>query len=193
MPARRRWKCERYFIFSARPLVAERKPAAALNPSFAPRIGEERGRFDDPVDFGRFALWAERFCSLLAAPLPHDATARQRNGWPSLNRAERVSLAMFPTSSAGETCMCVQCGCVGVCACCLTGPSHRRAVEHKRLRLPNRLAPPPRFLDNPTVTLLVASRCLTHLLILVGRRPCGGVDVKPALPVYAGEIRRQGK
>lgn len=82
---------------------------------------------------------------------------------------------------------------VGVWVCCLTGPSHHRAVEHKRLRLPNRLAPPPRFLDNPAVTLFVASRCLTHLLILVGRRPCGGVDVKPALPVYAGKIRCQGK
>lgn len=81
--------------------------------------------------------------------LPHDATARQRNGWPSLNRTGRVSLAMFPTSSAEETCMCVQCGCAG--ACCLHGALSSPRSKDKRLRLPNRLAPPPRFLDNPAV------------------------------------------
>lgn len=96
------------------PLGRSRKPAAALNPW---RIGERRDARLIPTILLTLAAWhsgQSDSAALLAAPLPHDATARQRNGWPSLNRAERVSLAVLPTSSTEETCMCVQCGCVGV-------------------------------------------------------------------------------
>lgn len=57
------------------------------------------------------------------------------------------------------------------------GPFHHRAVRHKRLRLPNRLAPPPRFLDNPAVgpstppPPFVASRGLTHLVNISNASP----------------------
>lgn len=47
-------------------------------------VTARKHRFLTYVDFGSLALLVKCFRGLLAALLPHDATTRQRNGWPSL-------------------------------------------------------------------------------------------------------------
>lgn len=86
-----------YFIKkkpAAKPVVAPVRISSSSNP-----VG-----LDDVPDFVFWVKTRHR--------KPHDAAARQRNGWPSPNRDGRISPRhVSPQPAQEETCMCVQCGC----------------------------------------------------------------------------------
>lgn len=71
------------------------RPASHPSMLLASVATRER-RFLTHVDSGSLALPVKCFRSLLAALLPHDATARQRNGWPSLTTMRGFLLLPFP-------------------------------------------------------------------------------------------------
>lgn len=76
--------CAKGVSYSTLPATAAMPPRLTYPSRLLISVATPRRRFLAYVDFGSLALPVKCFRRLLAALLPHDATTRQRNGWPSL-------------------------------------------------------------------------------------------------------------